>query len=373
MKTAYVYKDDSKLAITNKRFLSFFYHSIAWIIAANFFIIMKAWGIDDSTGFLVFTQDKSIFMVHLEASAMGLCLGLFLTYLDRVRFHIFGRKKSFGFVLLIKSITYFASLIIIITLVAFVFLLVFGASFTEAVSRIGNFMLSTYYLTIFIYGAFVSFLISFIKQIDSKFGPGNLFNMLVGKYHQPRVEDRIFLFIDMKSSTTCAENLGHIQYSQLLQECFYNITSLIIKYKGEIYQYVGDEIVITWKSKAGLKDCNCLNLFFNFLERIEQNKDHYKRKYGLIPEFKAGMNCGHITVAEVGILKREIAYHGDIINTAARIQLQCNTYDEQMLISGQLYHRLVDCSKFNIKDLDRVNLKGKRKPVEIYSVNKIEL
>ena len=35
--------------------------------------------------------------------------------------------------------------------------------------------------------------------------------MLVGKYHQPRVEDRIFLFIDLKDATECAEQLGHIE------------------------------------------------------------------------------------------------------------------------------------------------------------------
>ncbi len=368
MKTGYIYRADEKNILANKKFLAFVYQGIAWVIAANIFIILKAWGIEDTTGFLVFSQEKSMMLVHVEASFMGLCLGLILAWLDRIRLRIFGRKKIFGIVILIKGTSYLLSIVLIITVVAFIFLLIFGADLPEALSRIGNFIISTYFLTIVIYGALVSFVISFIKQIDSKFGPGNLLNMLIGKYHQPRIEDRILLFIDMKSSTECAEKLGHIKYSWLLQDCFYDITSLIKRYKGEIYQYVGDEIVITWKSQIGLNNCNCLHLFFQFLERINTRADYYMSKYGLLPEFKAGMNCGHITVAEVGILKREIAYHGDVINTAARIQAQCNNYKKQLLISGQLYKRLDNCPDYRIVHTDSASLKGKNKPVELFSV-----
>ena len=370
MKTGYIYRSEEKNIFTNRKYLGFIYQAIGWIIAANFFIVLKAWGIEDSTGFLVFSQEN-LLIVHIEATFMGLSLGLILAWLDRIRLGVFGRKKIFGIVIIIKAITHLACIIIIITVVAFIFLLVLGAGFGEAFSRIGNFITSTYFLTIVIYGAFVSFLLSFIKQIDSKFGPGNLINMLIGKYHQPRVEDRIFLFIDLKNATGCAEKLGHIKYSQLLQDCFYDITSTIKRYQGEIYQYVGDEIVITWKSVQGLKNFNCLHLYFHFMGRINQRSDYYLSKFGLVPEFKAGMNCGHITVAEVGIIKREIAYHGDIINTASRIQAQCNSYGKCLLISGRLYHRIGDCNEYKIIYTDLSTLKGKTNPVDLYSVEQV--
>jgi len=369
MKTGYIYKSEINNIFTNKRFLGFIYQAIGWMIAANFFIILKAWGIEDTTGYLIFIRPKSLIGVHIEATFMGLFLGLILAYLDQIRLRIFGRKKVFGIVILIKAVSYLASIIIIITVVAFIFLLLLGASLNEALLRIGSFITSSYFLTIVIYGAVVSFLFSFIKQVDSKFGPGNLINMLIGKYHQPRIEDRIFLFIDLKNATGCAEKLGHIKYSQLLQDCFYDITSMIKKYQGEIYQYVGDEIVITWKSIVGLKNFNCIHLYYNFRERINQRSNKYITKYGLVPEFKAGMNCGHITVAEVGIIKREIAYHGDTINTASRIQAQCNKYGKRLLISGQLYQRLGKSKDYKIVHIDSAILKGKNKPVELYSVD----
>ena len=285
---------------------------------------------------------------------MGFALGLILFWIDQFRFRIFGHKRSFGVGIIIKALSYLVSIVLIVALVAFIFLLFLGAGFEEAFSRIGSFMRSTYFLTIIIYGAAVSFLFSFIKQVDFKFGPGNLINLISGKYHSPKIEDRIFLFIDLKNATGSAEKLGHIKYSKLIQDCFYDITPLMNKYKAEIYQYVGDEIVVTWKSFAGIKNLNCIRLYFSFMQRIKQRSPYYLKKYGLVPEFKAGMNCGHITVAEVGIIKREIAYHGDTINTASRIQDQCNKYGKSMLVSGQLQKRLGVLNDFKITFMDKV-------------------
>ena len=367
MKIGYLTSDNPYIFI-DKKYLGFIYQTIGWIVAANFFIILKAWGIEDTTGYLVFSKSNNLITVHIEATFMGLFLGLILAYLDQIRVRIFGRKMVFGILILIKAISYFISIIFIITLVAFIFLLVLGANFNEALFRIGSFLSSTYFLTIVIYGATISFLFSFIKQVDSKFGPGNLFNMLIGKYHQPRIEDRIFLFIDLKNATGYAEKLGHLKYSRLIQDCFYDITPVIKMHQGEIYQYVGDEIVITWKSIIGIKHINCVHLYFKFMEKLQQRSVYYISKYGFVPEFKAGMNSGHITVAEVGILKREIAYHGDTINTASRIQEQCNKYGKCFLISGQLYKRLGINEDYNIINLDSAILKGKDKPIELYSV-----
>ena len=113
---------------------------------------------------------------------------------------------------------------------------------------------------------------------------------------------------------------------------FYDINSMITRYHGEIYQYVGDEIVITWEKVHATENFNCIHLYYNFMNRIYERSDYYLSKFGPVPEFKAGMNCGHVTVAEVGAIVREIAYHGDIIDTASRIQHQCNKYGKRLLI-----------------------------------------
>ena len=62
------------------------------------------------------------------------------------------------------------------------------------------------------------------------------------------------MFLDLKSSTTHAEQLGHIKYSQLIQDCFYELTEVVTRREAQIYQYVGDEIVLTWPYEKGIKN-----------------------------------------------------------------------------------------------------------------------
>lgn len=211
-------------------------------------------------------------------------------------------------------------------------------------------------------------LISFIKEVNKKFGPGILFKLFSGKYYEPRVEERIFMFLDLKSSTTIAEKLGHLKYSRLIQDCFYDVTDVVAMFKAEIYQYVGDEIVLTWELDKGIENDNCFRFFFEFQNKLERKSNYYNKKYGVVPYFKAGMNCGFVTVAEVGEIKKEIAYHGDVLNTAARIQDQCNVYDKSILISHNLNKKMPRSNKYKRSLIGEIILKGKETPVGIYSL-----
>jgi len=339
-----------------------------WIVASNFFIILKVWGIDVQNEYLVLTETESLFMVHLQSSFIGAFVGLVLFFLDDkllVRFN----NRGFTEVIIIKSIYYLVALVIICLLVSFVFKLLLGATLKEALIKLYEFMSSIYFITTIIYGIIISCLFGFIKQVDSMLGPGTLLHMFTGKYHKPCVEERIFMFLDLKDSTTHAENLGHVKYSQLLQDCFSDLTSIVEEYKAYIYQYVGDEVVLTWKASSGLQNTNCLRLFFSYRELLHDKADEYKNKYGFVPEFKAGMNWGQVSVATVGQIKKEIAYHGDVLNVAARIQELCNSFKKGLLISEQLRQKLVISSDFKEELIDKILLKGKRVPIKIYSVD----
>lgn len=180
------------------------------------------------------------------------------------------------------------------------------------------------------------------------------------------------MFLDLKSSTTIAENIGHMRYSQLIQDCFIDL-SVVQNFKAEIYQYVGDEVVLSWSVSNGLENLNCLKTYFIFQNLLERRGDFYKKKYGLVPFFKAGLNVGDVTVAEVGQIKREIAFHGDTLNTASRIQGMCNDYKKGLLLSQALKELIDEREKLQINLVGEVLLRGKIQPLKIYSVDEIEL
>lgn len=179
------------------------------------------------------------------------------------------------------------------------------------------------------------------------------------------------MFLDLKSSTTIAEIIGHLQYSQLLQDCFTDL-SIVRDFKAEIYQYVGDEVVLSWPVSKGLENLNCVKTYFMFQGLLEKRSDFYKKKYGLVPFFKAGLNVGEVTVAEVGQIKRDIAFHGDTLNTAARIQGMCNNYNKVLLLSQALQELINNNEEVRINPVGEVEVRGKVQPVKIYSIDGID-
>ncbi len=205
-----------------------------------------------------------------------------------------------------------------------------------------------------------------LRQVNLFLGNNNLWRLLRGKFYTPREEERIFMFLDLKSSTKHAETLGHIKYSKMIQDCF-NDLGVVIENESEIYQYVGDEVILRRKLQDGLRNQNCINAYFNFKQRLDNRKEHYVNNYNCIPHFKAGMNAGVITVAEVGKYKKEIPYHGDTINTAARIQGKCNELKQELLISENLKEHLGN-TRFNFNKLDGIALKGKEEKMRMYAV-----
>lgn len=208
----------------------------------------------------------------------------------------------------------------------------------------------------------------FYAEISDHIGNGILINFFTGKYHSPKEEKRIFMFSDMKSSTTIAEKLGHIRYFELLREYYFDLSEAIVKYSGEIYQYIGDEIVVSWKYKDGVENNNCIKCFFAMKEDLAKRADWYNKNFGLLPTFKAGFHFGKVTTGEIGALKKEIIFTGDVLNSTARIQGLCNRYKVNLLISYALIKNLDLGPEFQTKSLGKIELRGKMENIELYTI-----
>lgn len=221
---------------------------------------------------------------------------------------------------------------------------------------------------VFIYALITNFTISIVLQINRMLGAGNLWKVITGQFYHPRTGMRIFMFLDLRGSANLAENLGHVKYSELIQDCFYDL-AIVHNYKAEIYQYVGDEVVLVWPFNKGMEDANCVRAFFAFKNKLQEKTSVYCDKYGILPEFKAGLHAGEVTIAEIGDQKREIAYHGDSIITASRIQGECNHLGANLLVSEYLFELLKLDESFECTLKDKVQLKGIKGHFNMYSID----
>lgn len=216
------------------------------------------------------------------------------------------------------------------------------------------------------------FIVSFVGVIiiaHRSLGPKVMRNLMLGRYDTPRTEEKIFMFLDLASSTRIAEKLGHLKYSAFIKDFFAALDEGILETKGTIYQYVGDEVVIVWNKEKGKKNFNCINFFFLAQKEIQTRSKYFWEKYHVIPQFRAGLHFGKVSVTEVGTFKKEIAYHGDPVNTSARICLQAKKMNSDFLISKEVLNLMPDANiYFDVLPFGEQQLMGKDKLIDIYEM-----
>ena len=203
-------------------------------------------------------------------------------------------------------------------------------------------------------------------EINDKYAPGVFLDILAGKYITPRNENRIIMFIDLKDSTPIAEKLGHQNNFLFIREFIYDLSLALIEHNGIIYQYVGDEIVVSWKyNKENMK--NCMASVITARKNIQKRSENYRRVYGIIPEFRIGIHVGDVTVGEIGVIKKDLAMSGDTMNTTARIRSACNELNQKFIVSKDFVEKS-HLKSFQIENLGMVELKGKASGIELFAL-----
>jgi adenylate cyclase len=306
------------------------------------------------------------------AVAAGISYGILLGLIDRWMDVRMDLGCSLGVRILLKAGAYMLAFAVIIAGTVALHEAVFADLFRSLGIEMTARTRTAWVAVITLYTIVGTLLISFIKQVNRTFGPGVLLPLLLGRYRNPIEEKRIFMFMDLRASTTYAEELGHIRYSAMVRDLFRDVNQVVPKHDAEIYQYVGDEVVFTWSVADGLHDGNCVKLFYAISDAIAAKAEDYKRTYGFVPEFKAGLHVGDVTAVEIGDIKREIAYHGDTVNTASRIQGVSNEFGHEFLVSGEVIDLLKDqdLGPFRSQAVGSVLLKGKRSHVTIHWVER---
>jgi len=339
---------------------------IFWVIAIILFSLFRYYGIGEEEGLPIDEKFEIPITQWLDlAVILGGLIGVFYAIIEQFFQTYISKRVTLGLSVLLKTLVYLVVLILTITLVSF---LAEKRMDVDLNNDLGWWRTDKTFWMLVLYFVLASLVFSFIKIANEKFGKGVFLKMLLGRYRKPKEEKHVFMFLDLKASTTIAEKLGHINYSAFIQDCFFDLNSIVERYSANIYQYVGDEAVLNWSYNKAIQDTRCIDLFFAFKKRLLKRQDYYLRKYQWFPEFKAGLHGGLLTVTEIGTVKKELAFHGDVINTTARIQNECNAYGVEFLISEVLLKNIVGAYRFTSKSIGNIGLKGKEEQLSLYAI-----
>lgn len=340
---------------------------IAWMLIGllitcyDYFVLSSGLSLGLSPAF----SFENHLLFSLTAAFLGALMGgSFLVFYVNEKY----RDKPYGFTILAVLLSFIIVVSIITVVLALIAALVqTGNSFNEAETKKAFYAFLTNRLhakNIIVWSPVVA-LTQIMLQFNTKFGEGNIWNMVRGKYQTPKEEQRIFMFVDLNSSTTIAEKLGDEKYHQLLKDFFTDITNPILDNKGEIYQYVGDEVIVAWKFENGIEQTRCIDCFFDMKKELAKHSSRYLKKYELLPVFKAGIHCGKVVAGEVGIIKRDITFSGDVLNTTSRIQGKCKEFNAEIVASDDLITSLQLKGKYTTQFLGSIKLRGKEKDVDL--------
>ncbi len=91
-------------------------------------------------------------------------------------------------------------------------------------------------------------------------------------------------------------------------------------------------------------------------------------RYGVYPEFKAGVHGGKVIVTWIGELKKEIVYIGDVLNTTSRIQEYCKSLGKDFLISEELLKKVNQLGEIKASYVENTILRGKESKIILHSL-----
>ncbi len=350
-----IFNHHFKISHVNRyKILSVLYISLFWTFIDFFIVLVKNTDKDNHI--------KNLWIRELLIFSISVMIGyLFIFKLKKIL-----RSYPLWLNFFLKSLILLASSLLITFIIQYgTSVIILNESPSQAFNHIMQYVMhKNWLLQKVLYWIVIFFITQLFLIINEKYSPGVFIDILLGKYIQPKIEKRIVMFMDLKDSTPIAEKLGHHQYFKFIRDFIYQVSQALIEFDGTIYQYVGDEVVASWLFEKH-NTRKCLDAIIQSRKNIQKRSEHFRREYGIVPEFRVGIHLGDVTVGEIGVIKKDLAMSGDTMNTTARIRSACNELNHNFIVSKDFIEN-IDLKEWQSESLGIVDLKGKGIGIELF-------
>jgi adenylate cyclase len=213
--------------------------------------------------------------------------------------------------------------------------------------------------------------INLVLGISNIIGPRAFLNFFLGRYHTPVEENRFVLFVDIAGSTGLAERLGGTAIHRLLDRTFRLLTVAVVDYRGEVLNYVGDEVIVTWPERSGAVDCRPLRCFVAMRDELSRASSQLEQEFGAAPRIRGSLHFGPVIIGEIGDVKRAIVFNGDVMNTAARLEELSRNVEGGFLASRAAMRRFNSAPPFPVHDLGQLPIRGRADGIDVVGIGAV--
>ncbi|GGB51300.1 hypothetical protein GCM10011505_35470 [Tistrella bauzanensis] len=300
------------------------------------------------------TQARGI----ISGLLIALPIGLWETWISQMAFGRFVRRQRAVITVAISSLIYLSAILFGIHTGAVMF------HDDEAADG----LMGVFSDESFAFAIAISLLMNMVFQLRRMMGPDVLMQFLTGRYHHPREEERAILFLDIRGSTAIAEQIGAIRFLDFLNRFYADLSEPILETGGQIYRYVGDEIIVTWDLDKVARTGGCFRLLQLAEAVIAERSLQYQQVFGAVPRWRAGLHCGVVAVGELGDIRQEIVLLGDAVNVTARLVDHARDTGEDAVASADLVERMAAAPLMPMRLLGAVDIRGRREPLRVYAL-----
>ena len=213
-----------------------------------------------------------------------------------------------------------------------------------------------------------SLALNFVLHVRLAVGGHHLRALFTGKYRLPVEEERAFLFVDLVDSTAIAQRVGALEFTHFKHDFFSDLATPLERTDGTIVQYVGDEVMLTWRTRDLGAERSPLRFVKLARARLGRRRGYYEGRYGAMPAFRCGIHAGAVIVAEVGDSRRDIVYSGDVVNAAARLLQSCRPEGCEALASAEALALLPLPEGVRTRDRPPLKLRGRSEGLAVVEI-----
>lgn len=176
------------------------------------------------------------------------------------------------------------------------------------------------------------------------------------------------LFSDIRGFTGISEQLGPEDLVNLLNDYLNEMTEVVLENRGVVDKYIGDAIMAFWN--APVDDPTHVQMSVKtaveMMKRLQKKQKEWTEKGYPMINIGIGINCGDVIVGNMGSHKRfDYTCLGDHVNLASRVEGINKLYGTNIIVTENCLSLI---KNFELRELDLVAVKGKKKPVKIYEV-----
>ena len=344
------------------------YITVTWVLLTVFYVFIKFSDIPEEYLSEIFSLPPGMSKgrIYLVSVLVALPIGVILGVLHTLVYPKINRTQSALFNIFLRTLIFSILCVLLLFAVSRVFMdngnaVVFDIRKTFTENPVVN---------IFIYMLIIENLVALFILVRRNLGGNYFLNTVTNTYRNPKEELRVFMFLDMQDSTPIAAKMGHLNFSNYVQNCFLDLSDVVLRYGGEIYQFVGDEAVITWKPSGKFNYYKCVDLYFSYMDHLKKKENFYNKKYNSFPVFRCAIHSGMVSTALVGDYKKEIAYHGDALNYCSRLQSACKDNNAYVLVSEEFCGNLSILKNYVLEAVLLRSLKGIEKDQTAYKISR---